>query len=111
MAPVYGAVGVALTSDVLSHYNPDSNRCYVQFTVTKNFSCTYPKIPANYTTIAVYDGQTREMLVSAHREGEKSSGVIWTAQSFDDRYVTFDRASAEIDRLMENGGTVKGRSK
>lgn len=111
MAPTYGLVGVALTSQALSHYNPETNRCYVQIRVTKNFSYSYPSTPANYLSIAVYDGQTKELLVSASQKGDASSGINWTAQAFNDRYVTFDKASAEIDRLMQNRDSGQERSK
>ena len=111
MAPGYGLVGVALTSEVLCHYNPETNRCYVQVTVTKNISHTDPSIPSNYLSIAVYDGQTREILISASQEGETSSGQIWTAQSSNDPFVTFDKASAEIDRLMHDRDNTQERGK
>ena len=111
MAPRYGLVGVALTSEVSSHYNPETNRCYVQVTATKNFSYAYPSTPANYLSVAVYDGQTKEMLVSAFQNGENSSGIIWIAQSFNDRYVTFEKASTEIERLMHGGDSAQERSK
>jgi hypothetical protein len=111
MAPSYGLVGPALTSEVLSHYNPETNRCYVQVKATKNFLFTHPSTPENYLTIAVYDGQTKEMLVFADQEGDKSHGVIWTKQSFNDRYVTVDKASDEIDRLMHGGDNAQEHSK
>lgn len=98
----YGLVGNALTSEMVPHYNPETNHCYVEFEATKNFSFTYPSVPTNYRTTSIYDGQTKELLVFADQEGEKSSGTIWTAAAFSDRYVTYDRAIAEIDRLMQN---------
>jgi hypothetical protein len=99
MAPVYGLVGVALTSEMVSHYSPETNRCYIEFTNTKNFSFTHPSVPDNYRTTAVYDGQTKELLVFADQEGNKSHGEIWTA---DEHYVTYEQAMAEIDRLMRD---------
>lgn len=98
----YGLVGNALISEMVPHYNPETNHCYVQFEATKNFSFTYPSVPTNYRTTSIYDGQTKELLVFADQEGEKSSGTIWTAAAFADRYVTYERAIAEVDRLMES---------
>ena len=101
MSPVYGLVGIALTSEVLSHYNPETNRCYVEVTVTKNPSYNDPKVPLNCSSLALYDGQTREMLISAHQEGKKSVGTVWVGKRADDPSVTSDGASAEINRLMQ----------
>jgi hypothetical protein len=103
MRPGYGIVGAALSSDVLTHYNPDTNRCYVQFTATKNFNYKSSSVPTNYRTVGIYDGQTREMLVFADQEGDKSYGTIYTAKSTDDQYTTYDKASDEIDKLMHGG--------
>ncbi|MHB8652561.1 MAG: hypothetical protein ACYDA9_01650 [Terriglobia bacterium] len=108
MAPGYGLVGAALNSEVLSHYNPETNRCYVQVTVTKNFSYTQPSIPSNYLGIAIYDGQTKEMLVYAYQVGDKSYGVIYSAS---DSNVTYDKASAEIGRLMHDRDNTQEPSK
>jgi hypothetical protein len=74
MAPVYGLVGVALTSEMVSHYSPETNRCYIEFTNTKNFSFTHPSVPDNYRTTAVYDGQTKELLVFADQEVTSHTG-------------------------------------
>jgi len=104
MEPSYGRVGVALTSDMVTHYNPETNRCYVQFTATKNFGYSgSPPVADNYFTIAVYDGQTKEMLVYAQQDGDKSHGAIWTRQDFNERYTTLDKAQAETERLMQTG--------
>src|ERR1035437_9685103 len=35
MSWMVSANGRALTSEMLSHYNPETNRCYVEFIVTK----------------------------------------------------------------------------
>jgi hypothetical protein len=104
MEPDYGVVGVALKSDMVTHYNPETNRCYVQFTATKNLSYNYPSTPENYLTTTVYDGQTKEQLVYAEQNGDKSHGMIWSRESFDERYTTFDKAQAEVDRLMGEEG-------
>jgi len=37
--------------------------------------------------------------------------TIWTAQLFDDRYVTFDKAFAEIEGLMHGRDNAQERSK
>lgn len=103
MTATYGIVGDALISDMVTHYNPETNRCYVEFTATKNFAFKYPSTPENYRTVAVYDGQTKEMLVYADQEGDKSNGIIWTRQAVNDRYTSFEKAQAEIDLLMQVG--------
>src|SRR5271156_5638821 len=75
-----GAVGIALKSDVYSHYNPDTNRCYAETVATKNFSYNYKEhpIPDNYRTTAVYDAQTKQLLVIADQEGDKSHANDFT---------------------------------
>ena len=51
-------VGVALTEDQVSHYDPQTNRCYVQLTVqTADLSKS-----ADYFSTTLYDGQTGEIL-------------------------------------------------
>ena len=63
---VIGVVGVALTSQVSSHYNPDMNRCYAEVVVTKNFSYDYKAhpIPDNYRTTSLYDAQTKNLTLT-----------------------------------------------
>ena len=66
-------VGIALTQDVVSHYDPETNRCYVQLTVT---TADLSK-PQDYFGTYLYDGQTGEMLAWARNEHEKKSGMVF----------------------------------
>lgn len=93
-----GVVGNALTANVTSHYNPVTNRCYAEVVVTKNFAFNWPKTPSNYRSDALYDAQTRSLLLIADQEGDKRSGDDLRAASFSS--ITFDKASDEIQLLM-----------
>lgn len=66
-------MGIALTQDVVSHYDPETNRCYVQLTVT---TADLSK-PQDYFGTYLYDGQTGEMLAWARNEHEKKSGMVF----------------------------------
>ena len=60
-------IGRALTQDQVSHYDPKTNRCYVQLTVQS--ADMSGKFFASY----LYDGQTKEMLAFIQKkEGEKT---------------------------------------
>jgi len=66
-------VGVALTQDQVSHYDPQTNRCYVQLTVqTADLSK-----PGNYFSTTLYDGQTGDILAFARTEHDKKSGMVF----------------------------------
>lgn len=99
---ILGAVGIALTSDVSSHYNPDANRCYAEVVVTKNFSYNYKEhpIPDNYRTSSVYDAQTKQLLVFADQEDEKSSAQDWTRKT--ENFVSYDQGIARVNQLMQD---------
>jgi len=91
-------VGNALVSDVKSHYNPVTNHCYAEVDVRKNFSFNYPDTPTNYYSMALYDAQTRDLLMTTDQKGEKRSGIDWTAQ---DHYKqTYDQIADKIQLLM-----------
>jgi hypothetical protein len=86
--------------------------CGLEYVIPdKNFHLAFQRTFHPLPGIAIYDGQTKEMLVYATQKGERSSGWIWTAQSSNDTYVTFDKASAEINRLMHDGDNAQERSK
>lgn len=97
----WGGVGDALTSSVYSHYNPNTNRCYAETVATKNFFYKGSDIPDNYRTAAVYDAQTRQMLIFADQEGTKSYGedVRTTAASL---MITRDHGEELIKQLMQD---------
>jgi hypothetical protein len=58
-------VGIALTHEQLSHYNPATNRCYVRVEVHAKFLDELGKY--DYSTY-LYDGQTQEMLASCTKK-------------------------------------------
>jgi hypothetical protein len=98
---VIGVVGAALTSQVSSHYNPEMNRCYAEVVVTKNFSYDYKAhpVPDNYRSTALYDAQTKNLLIHADQEGAKSFANDFTNQagSFED----YDKGLKRIEELMQ----------
>lgn len=68
-------IGVALTQQQISHYNPKDNRCYVELEVS-SADLTTPQdkfISDNY----LFDGQTGEMLADTTREGQKRGGMVF----------------------------------
>ena len=58
------AIGDGLTKDQLSHYDPKSNRCYVQVTVRN----TNPAQGDEHFQQYLFDGQTGQMLAAIRRE-------------------------------------------
>jgi hypothetical protein len=93
-------VGVALTQDQVSHYDPQTNRCYVQLTVqTADLSK-----PATYFSTYLYDGQTSEMLAYARIEHDKKTGIVFDGSLPDgqdaDRF--FNHATEYINAKMED---------
>jgi len=92
------AHGDALTADVTSHYNPVTNHCYAEVVITKNFSFNYPKTPTNYLSNALYDAQTRDLLLMAERNGDKESGNDFRTGGRS--LTTFEQVSNEIHLLM-----------
>lgn len=100
--PLLGAVGKALTSQVWSHYNPDTNRCYAEVMVTKNFNFDYKEhpVPDNYRTTSISDAQTKNLMVLAsQQQGRVSYGSDFTNQAGSN--VTYEQALARIAELMQ----------
>lgn len=65
-------IGSALTQDVTTHYDPQTNRCYAELDVTEADLTKYN----DYNFRAVYDGQTREILASVTNDkGQKTAFV------------------------------------
>ena len=73
-------VGTALTQSQVSHYNPQTNRCYVELSVqTANLS------HLEYSSDTLYDGQTGELLAVHLVEGKtcpdgpdcKTTGTVY----------------------------------
>jgi hypothetical protein len=68
------AIGSALTQEQVTHYNPQTNRCYVRLEVhTADFTTPQEK---RIDHLTLYDGQTREMLVLASVEASRKTGYI-----------------------------------
>ena len=65
-------IGGVLGQPQESHYDPKTNRCYVQLTVMS--------AKAGDFTTQLYDGQTRQMLAFASVEHGKKVGVVFVAQ-------------------------------
>ncbi len=91
-------VGVALSESQVSHYDPSTNRCYVEVDVqtadlTKGL---------NYLHRVLYDGQTGEMLASAKLERGEKSGMVFDKQHNATNLTNagWDDASSYIDAKM-----------
>jgi hypothetical protein len=67
-------IGHALTHDAVSHYDPNTNRCYIEITVhTADLDADNP-----YHATYLYDGQTREMLASLTIKNGQKSGMVFS---------------------------------
>jgi len=93
-------IGVALTQDQVSHYDPQTNRCYVQLTVqTADLSK-----PTDYFSTYLYDGQTGEVLAYARVEHDKKSAIVFGLPPPDgqdpDRF--WNQATDFINQKMED---------
>lgn len=87
-------VGSALTQEVKSHYNPETNRCYVELDVHAAILDEYEKHPISRY---LFDGQTKDMLASSKQEKGVLSGSIYDP---DDILAGYDKANAMIDSRM-----------
>ena len=66
-------IGIALTQDEVSHYDPKTNRCYVRLDVHTADLTRYE----DYYATHVFDGQTKELLVSiTSKNGKKTAFVL-----------------------------------
>jgi len=91
-------IGIALAQEQVSHYDPKSNRCYVELTV---HTADLTKHVDYYFFRVLYDGQTREMLASSLTEKGVKRGFV--LGSFSDGVgfdAAFDAANTKIDALM-----------
>jgi hypothetical protein len=96
-------IGPALAQEQLSHYNPESNRCYVRLEVhTGDLSTPRDKYRSS---VYFYDGQTREMLMTTTVQGDQKSAMIFSdsllkfAPSKGDT-PTYEEAAAIISKFM-----------
>jgi hypothetical protein len=96
----YG-VGSDLSQSQISHYDPQTNRCYVEITVnTADRSKWFGQhfIFHQY----LYDGQTKQMLAMARIEGSRKSGIVYDKQHLteDLKNTGYDDASTYIAERM-----------
>src|SRR5258705_2418346 len=69
-----GMVGNALTAGVTAHYNPATNRCYARVSVMKILGYSPSTVPDNYRSLALYDAQTRNLLLAGNQAGNARTG-------------------------------------
>lgn len=67
---------IDVTQDQVSHYNPETNHCYVKLVVL----ATDRKTPRekNISHEYLYDGQTKEMLAYVYLDGNQRSGHVFS---------------------------------
>jgi hypothetical protein len=90
-------VGTALYQSQVSHYEPQTNRCYVELTVQ-----TADPSKLIYLHRVLYDGQTKEMLASAKIEKGTKSGIVFDRQHKSGPLTNagWDDASDYMDKMM-----------
>src|SRR5262249_53394591 len=93
-------VGNALTAHVSSHYNPLTNHCYAEVLVTKNFGYDYPKTPNDYRSDALYDAQTREILLDTMQVSDKRTAHDFTHEDTGTPFSDYETVSRRIHLLM-----------
>jgi hypothetical protein len=87
-------IGSALTQDVVTHYDPKTNRCYAELDVQMR---DLSKFPEEYYSRTVFDAQTGEALAHVERKkGQKSAYVSDGGLNITD----FDTAILKIGELM-----------
>ena len=97
-------IGSALTQSQVSHYNPKTNRCYVELTIQTADYTKRPGIISGY----LYDGQTGELL--AYTKIEKERGLTEgpsekdkkTGIAFKKAGLDFEGVCAYIDERMND---------
>jgi hypothetical protein len=92
------AIGDGQKKNQVSHYEPKTNRCYVQLTV---WNANLAK-GDDYFRQYLFDGQTGQVLAAIHREKGARSGVIYVdpyppAGNSDELYID---ASIFINKMM-----------
>lgn len=93
-------VGYALKKDQVSHYDPKTNRCYVQLTISN----ANPASGEENFERSLLDGQTGQVLAAIRRQKGTRSGTIYIDPSplngnADELYLD---ASTFIDQMMED---------
>lgn len=94
------AIGGALTQSQISHYNPTTNRCYVELTVQS--ADLSGKYIANYLS----DGQTGDLLAFATQKDGKEYGSIYSGPAkttiYDPSESTFQSTNDYINEVMKD---------
>lgn len=88
-------VGAALFQSQISHYNPETNRCYVELIIQTADTTVDISAPQYYLHSVLHDGQTSETLASALIQHGKKSGSAPGVGLYG-----FDNVSAFIDKMM-----------
>jgi len=88
------SIGPALTQEQVSHYDPKTNRCYVELWVHMADLTKFQDYEARY----VFDGQTGEMLASAQNKKGVKTGFVQGGNV--DSVLDFNAATLKIDGLM-----------
>jgi hypothetical protein len=104
-------VGSALSQSQVSHYDPQTNRCYVELTVQT--ADIHTPVSDYLGRRYLYDGQTRELLAFAEIIGTpsegKKSGMVFagTGERIDNGY---EAACLFIDKMMADDRKRSGQS-
>ena len=86
------SIGPALTQNQVSHYDPTTNRCYVELRVNMADLTKYE----DYYATSLYDGQTGELLAFVQsKKGVKTAFLKDGPNTLD-----YDAAMLKIDAFM-----------
>jgi hypothetical protein len=92
-------LGRSLTQSQVSHYDPQTNRCYVELTVQ-----SADLDPTHYYPRVLFDGQTKEMLAFTKIEKGKKGGLVYDRQhqSGSLSNAGWDDATEYIDEMIKD---------
>lgn len=86
-------IGSALTQEVISHYDPKSNRCYAELDVNTADLSKFD----DYNSRTVFDAQTGEMLAHVQRKNGNKTAFVRDGGG---KITDFDTAILKMDELM-----------
>lgn len=89
-------IGVARTQSQVSHYNSQTNRCYVELTV-QNADINTVNTKSGYFATYLFDGQTKDMLAFVKIEKGTKSGI-----AFKKGISGFDEVSTYINEMIKD---------
>lgn len=89
-------IGTALTQSQVSHYNSETNRCYVELTV-QSVDLNAVGTKSEYFAAYLFDGQTKELLAFTKIEKGIKSGI-----AFKKTISSFDKVSTYINEMMKD---------